>query len=316
MKKQLLIYITVFLLISCTQKESKEVTQLNQFHPQWMHPNLWIEELEKYTNFPYWFEDSLLAIHQIREIVIKEYFVTIENDTVVGLKNYAPSVIATYRFDEQGQLLQLNKQELNEGVLYLEKEFDFNPSDRTTDCFTTFILKEAIPEAINKSGFSSKNVGAFERMTATKDYLDFYNSETNQHLFYVLDTAMNRAIVIDTMLSPNPKDLIVVPNFKRPIKIYNVENLILESNVLEFEYDSFGNLIQYSYRQKSNKVISKMRYNAQGFINGRQDEIYNDGTLLRTRNYVYQLNKKGQPLLFYETSQDKVQKRVLTFEYR
>lgn len=316
MKYGFYLFLVPFFLLSCKQEQPKE-TKLTQFHQQWIKPPLWIPELHEFYNFPYWFDDSLIAANGIHEIQQKEYFVKYANIQEVVLKEQAPSGILTYYFNDAGKVISVKKEEFNNLILYKKKirEYDEQLMD-SVFYFSTYQSRSDMPADLIPEGYSAPIDQQFALEHQTSNYTSFYNVTSDKHLFFITNKQLTSPIAVDTMLSPNPKDIIVIPNFRFPDKIYSVENKVLESNVLEFTYDAFQNLIRYSYRQKSSRVASSVLYNDAGFITGFKNAVFNGNDLVKTQFMTIDISKIGQPLMLYENTHKPMLKKIVVLEYK
>ncbi len=315
MKYGFYLFLVPFFLLSCKQEQPKE-TKLTQFHRQWIKPTLWISELQEYYNFPNWFDDSLIAANGIHEIQQKEYFVKYGDIKEVDLKDLSPDEVITYYFDDSGKVISVKKEEFNNLVLYKKKMIQYeSKSFDSTFYFSSYQSKSEMPTDLIPEGYKAPNDNQYVKDNQNSNYTSFYNSESDKYLFFITNKSHISPIAIDTMLSPSPKDIIVISNFLFPEKIYSVENKVLESNVLEFKYDRFKNLIHYSYRQKSSRVESAVVYNQKGFLIGFKNDVFNGNDLVKTQMMSLSINKIGQPLMMYENTHKPFLKRVVRLEY-
>lgn len=304
-----------FLLFSCQNKQDKNLT-INTFQRQWIKPNLWISGLNEFYNFPNWFDDSLISTHKIQKISLKEFYVRYADNETFNLKDSVPDKWITYHFDSLGKVMSLKIEEFNNRLLFREKVINFQPETFDfTNSYSAFQSKTNLSNFLVPAGFKIANEKQYLPSSKSENYTSYYDSVGGQYLYLITNKDLTSPISIDTMLSPSPKDILIIPNLIAPKKIYNVDNKILESNVLEFDYDDYGNLTKYRFRQKSSKSVSILRYNSKGFLIGFDKFIYSDNYLISKHQETIKINTFGQPLLIYEKTPQPKWKKVVVFAY-
>lgn len=314
-----LFFLSFFSLVSCTQPKVKEGAP-SHFQRQWIKPNLWISELNDLYNFPYWFDDSLLAKNHIHKICQKTYFENYSTIQNVNLDLLSPDEIKTYYFDDQGKIIRMEWEGLHDNFVYKKKIFRY-----AADQFDAEI--HYLPIITQKDSVSGNNLAdsvviskhseeQYLQDKKKRNYTSLYNPTKSQRLFFVHNTALTSPITIDTMLSPAPNDVLIFPDFYKPRKIYSVQNKILESNVLEFRYDPPGNLLSYSYRQNSSKKERRVLYSSNGYISGFIEKVFSDNYLIRSGRTIIQQDAIGRPVKIYKNTEVPQMKKVTVFEYQ
>jgi len=315
MRTVFFIFSGFILLFSCRNEQDKNVN-INSFQRQWIKPNLWISELNEFYNFPNWFDDSLILAHNIQKISLKEFYVYYADIDKLNLKDSVPDKWITYHFDSLGKVMSVKIEEFNNRLLFREKVINFQPETFDfTNSYSAFQSKTNLSNFLAPTGFKIVNEKQYLPSSKSENYTTYYDSVGGQYLYLVTNKDLTSPISIDTMLSPSPKDILIIPNLITPKKIYNVDNKILESNVLEFDYDNYGNLKKYHFRQKSSKTVSILRYNSKGFLIGFDKFIYSDNYLISKHQETIKINTFGQPLLIYEKTPQPKSKKVVVFVY-
>lgn len=301
-----LLFIVFFILLSCNSPLTKE-SSMQRYHPQWIKPNLWISELRELSNFPYWFDDSLVAANNIRTIQQTNYFATYSKWSQKQWKDTVLDEKITYTFNPRGEIQIVKIEHYNDNVCYSTQEIKYMASSekrgRFQPIFQTNMSKGATM------------LPCFLLETKNQNYIGFVDTITQKHIYLVRNEKLTNTISIDTMLHPSPLDVIVVPSFTLPKKIYSIENKVIESNVLEFQYDSFKNLIHYSHRQKSSRKEITLLYNSFGYLNGFVGEIFSDDYLIKTYQQQISLDKLGRPKVIFENTKNPKLKKITTFKY-
>lgn len=304
-----LFFICIFICSSCKNKRV-DAHRFTSNQRQWIKPNLWIKGLNELYNFPYWFDDSLIASNRIHTIQQKEYSANFARFSAHSLANVSPDKITTYTFDESGNITSLKIQLFNDGVHFTTKTFHYTSPLNNQSLFSNYTaqFESSLP-------IEHQTIRKVLLKDQTPNYISYFDTVNSQYIYFVTNTKLTSPISIDTMLRPNPTDILVIPNLTYPQKIYSVSNKILESNVHEFQYDTFKNLVRYSYRQSSSKKEITLNYSSKGYLNGFTGKIFSGDFLIKEFQQIIQTSKDGRPLKIYENTQKKSLKKVTVFLY-
>lgn len=192
---------------------------------------------EKLLAFPFWFNDSLIRQHDIVQIE-RKVFDNQDDSTFL-----MPRRIYTYSFDPKGMLTTLHVKTFYDIIVVGEIEFSFAQPKDGSD---TYRLVTARMIAGNKEE-QDEEYGSFtqsEWLRKTDKLTEFVNTNGDRR-FYLADEKTWNPWVIDTLVEPNPSDIVIWGTTRRPVKEYHVSNIVKEDRV-----------VNYSYHRKSNRLKS------------------------------------------------------------
>lgn len=300
MKQTICLFFVLFLLTACQTNTSKDSNDITANTRQWLKPNLWIEGVKELYNFPHWFDDSLLAANQITKVQIKQFY---GSDSLESLDQY-PIESRTFFFDKQGQIERYVFESFRDNHLLNRKTYVYLPLKEKENYLYRSLESLVEYDFMTQSETSWKsdelNKVQYLSNLHNENVASYFSELKHQFLFQIKSEEILTPMRIDTLLNPNPQDLLIIPNLDRPTKIYNVENKIVESNVYEFNYNDQGILMSYNFLKKSNLKKRLIRYSEKGWMNGFEDFMYSNKDLISKQKFVFELDKNGAPIKIVE----------------
>lgn len=294
------------LFFSCNethvQKKTKTkiVTGEFIFNLQNMYP-----DHERNPSFPVMFNESVIKQNRIRKIERKILNRIDLNDISELLKEEQ-----IHFFDTEGYVISYELKSYYEGLLYHDVFINYEEMIGPSGHRFYKINKETDYKEI---GLEANDVILeSEIVEATENKLILKKGGKKE--FYALKENCWNPVSIDTMFEPQKHDLVFFGSPKRPIKRYQVENLVKESNAITYEYIN-GNLtriIHLSYPFEYRRNIS---YDAKGVCTGYIDSTFSEQLFLNRKVYEYKLSKSGLPVALYETSNKRTKLETYLYEF-
>lgn len=269
--------------------------------------NTILSEDENEVSFPTWFNDSIIKAHRIRKITRKSFLRN--NDLKSEERNVSgktPREIREYYFDENGNLIQLNVHNYYDdreigSVLFsysgIKDYYGFSKVKKNT-----FVSKTTIPFSENGQSLDPESRELdFKMHEKRKDYnkcLVYQDMETGDYLFFIPRKKYWGAMSVDSILAPNPKDMVVWGTPKHPIKKYQVSNKVNEKNVRIYEYQAGNSKICKTNIRKDYPFIYKRDfiYSKQGYCNEFIDSTFSEDIYVTRVISEIQYNKKNEPI--------------------
>ena len=292
--------------------------------------NTLLSEDENDVSFPTWFNDSIIKSHGITKIIRKSFQRnSMENDEIAGLSSTVPREIREYYFDEKGNLIQLNVHNYYDdreigSVLFsysgVKDRYGFSTVKRNV-----FVSKTTKPFAENDEPLDPEVRELDFRMhEKRKDYnkcLVYQDMETGDYLFFIPQKKYWGTLSVDSILAPNPKDVVIWGTPKHPTKKYQVSNKVYEKNVRLFNYQK-GNYKTIQNWVKKDYPFDQKRdflYTKKGFCNGYVDSTFSEDVYVTRVITEIQYNKKHEPIRVIHRKENPTNKAEFfsleTFEY-
>lgn len=310
MRNLILFFTLIFFTLNCSTEGRKRLFKRKEksiYTPSLMHlPSLSTNE-EDYISFPNWFNDSIIETHKIERITRKSY---LEKEGVELINNHQKSFILRelkdYHFTEKGGISKLiirnyyDEKEIGSHIYSYEKE-----KFPKQEYFKTKLEHVYYPGLENKEEdeFFEENLlknpyKIFEKIEANKLIKQYQNIETGDFLYYILSPDHWGALSIDSLVSPNPRDEIVLGSPNHFYKKYQVTNKVKEFNVRSYTYDPthpkkllYWETNHYPFKQKRNFIYTK-----KGICNSYIDSVFsNDQFVTKTKSRIY-YNQENEPI--------------------
>ena len=306
MKQAILIFLTVFTFLSCSSEGKKIFKRKHHssYTPSIVNLSTLLTEEENYISFPNWFNDSIVVNHNINRIVRKSYLKMddLENEVTKG---FIPREIKEYSFTDKGLVSKLEIQNFYDGQEIGSHVFLFgNKKDENEYCDTKLhhlfyvgIENDDEDEYFEESSITTP-YKVFEKVEAIKWFSKYQNTETGDYLYFINSPKFWGALSVDSLISPTPKDEIILGVQGRVYKKYQVTNKINEFNVRTYQYDQKiktkllnWQANNYPFKQKRDFLYAK-----NGVCYAYIDSIFsNDEFVTRTSSKIY-YNKQKQPV--------------------
>jgi hypothetical protein len=272
--KRTLVYLLIlcgFLLSNCTQ-EKKITVRKSEIVADLIHPLYFQEEISSLINFPFWFNDSIVAQQKIQQLTITSFKGVISDTSAYNPESEDetfPKRTLVYTFNQSGRLIQLQITDFSEGIVISNQSFRISQGGQLNYC-----------EAIQKDNLYGV------------DYASFVASNDLDLIHFVLNRKFFGPLSVDSLASPLPNDWVILGFPNKPIKRYKVKNKVKETSISNYEYfdGNFPKLItneDYPFFKKR-----YFNYN-KGHFNGYIDSTFIDETFVTSvKSLIYYDNKQ------------------------
>jgi len=305
-------YIALFLvsLVSCQDiaKGKKELSS-NQ-KPFVFSLNAAFTDAEKYVSFPVWFNDSLISAQGVKKITRTFYYLTKDEEGVSGAETEMREK-KVYWFNEAGQLTKMvfsyyyDDQKIGQmtftysGNKNMEGYVPVKVSEDLEDKSELIEDEKDYPYLLHYPEESSSKFEAYRDV------------ESGDYLYIMKNLKDWGALTIDSVLNPTPYDLIFLGNPKTPSKRYRVSNKVNEKDVVEWEYFSGKNKINYIKRYDYPFEYKRtFNWTENGYCKGYIDSTFSfDNYLIRDLT-DFVLDEKQRPVKVFhkkETQDHKIE---------
>lgn len=237
-------------------------------------------ESERNISFPNYFNDSIVKQFDIKSIERRFYFSSadtfLRNEGELGSdKSFL------FEFDKNGWIKNLTVKNHYDykaisGIVILYK--DYQPQSGY-----------AVSTIEEKSQLDDFHFNRYTVEKTTKNLYTYKNVIVGSNLFVVPNPKHWKPLVIDTMCRPKKEDFIVWGSMKKPMKIYQVNNLVEESNVREFNYEN-GCLKSIKWTDDPFQIVRRFQYNANGICDKFIDSTFSMGGFVSTSRFDIHLD--------------------------
>jgi hypothetical protein len=203
-----------------------------------------LTDSENDVSFPIWFNDSIIKAQKIFKVTRKMFPRNNENNKEYSnINSTVPREIREFYFDRTGSLIQLNvhnyydDREIGSILFSYSGKKDFYGYSEVKH--NKFISKTANPFSEEEQLDPEVRELDFRMHIKRKSYnkcLVYQDMETGDYLFYLPNRKYWRPMAVDSLVAPNPKDLVVWGKPKFVSKKYQVSNKVNEKNVKLFTY--------------------------------------------------------------------------------
>lgn len=289
--KRYMVYLLIlsgFLLSNCTQKK-KVKARKTDIVADLIHPLYFQEEISSLINFPFWFNDSLIASQKIQQLTITSFKGVISDTSVTNPDSdneTFPKRTLVYTFNQEGRLVQLQITDFSEGIVISNQSFRINKSGELNYC-----------EAVQKDNLYGveNNTFTYDPHKFSSNYASFESSNDLDLLHFILNKKFFGPLSVDSIASPLPNDWIILGTPDKPIKRYKVKNKVKETSISNYKYASknFPKLIT----NEDYPFFKKRYFNYQnGHFSGYIDSTFIDETFVTSvKSHIY-YNDKRAPL--------------------
>ncbi len=316
----------IFALSACKSEADSLSTDKNSLYlPSLLNLNTLLTEDENDVSFPIWFNDSIIKAHKIKKITRKSFpRNSFEEGKLVSISSTVPREIREYYFNEKGILIQLNVHNYYDdreigSVLFsyygIKDSYGFSPVKRNK-----FVSKTDKPFAENDDPLEldtrELDFRMHEKKKSYNKCLVFQDMESGDYLFYVPNRRNWRALSIDSMLVPTPKDNLVWGKPMHPTKKYQVSNKVNEKNIREYNYQKnqkaqLVNWVKKEYPFDLKRDFIYKKGNCVGYI----DSTFSEDIYVTRIISEIQYNKKKEPIrIIHRKENSTYEKQFLTLE--
>jgi hypothetical protein len=264
-------------------------------------------EDENEVCFPTWFNDSIIKAHGITKITRKLFARNHDNqDQSLNVSSTVPREIREYFFDESGNITQLNvhyyydEREIGSVLFSYSEKKDHHGYSKVQR--NVFISKTANPFSKNDESIDPEvrelDFKMHEKKVDYKKCLVYQDIETGDYLFYMPQKKYWGALSVDSILRPNPKDIIICGTPNHPYKKYQVSNKIYEKNVRLYSYfEKDKNLLKYWLKKEYPFEFKRdFVYSLKGICNQYIDSTFSENTFVTRIVSELQYNADEEPI--------------------
>lgn len=236
-------------------------------------------ENERNISFPGVFNDSIVKLRSISSIERRFYFSS--SDTFLRNEGELGSDKSfNYEFDANGLLKKLT----------VKNHYDYKTISGIGILYSNYQPKTGYAETTyeEKAQTSDFHFNRYSLEKTTKNLYTYKNLVDGSNLFIVPNPKHWKPLVIDTMCRPKKEDFIVWGSMKKPMKIYQVNNLVEENNVREFNYEK-GILKSIEWTDDPFKIVRTILYNQNGVCHKFIDSTFSMGGFVSTSRFDIRL---------------------------
>lgn len=298
--------LVLLISISCGERDISLTKEKKLYPASLVNLSTLLTEDENDVSFPIWFNDSIIRKNKIKKITRKSFPHAIDDQgNSSQISSTVPREIREYYFNEKGSLIQLNVHNYYDdreigSVLFSYSSFkDFFGYAHVEK--NTFVSKTAKPFQDEESLDPQERELDFRIHVKRKNYnkcLVYQDLETGDYLFFIPRKKFWGVMSVDSILSPNPKDIITLGTPKYPYKKYQVSNKVNEKNVRLYNYQKKHKKVIKNWVKKEYPFVYKrdFLYNKKGLCIGYIDSTLNEEIYVTRNISEIQYNKKQMPV--------------------
>lgn len=242
---------------------------------------------ERTVSFPIWFNDSLIRKHRIHFLRRTLYERQESRDTL----HHQPKEVKSYFFDKNGSVKAFELERFYDNFLIGRVHYEYL-SKKDENGFA-LAKKKRFKGQVPDLG---EEFEAYSIEQYAKKFLVYTNEQTGAYLFFMKDPTNWGPLSIDTVLHPEPQDFVVLGTPLEPHKKYRVENMVNESDVVEYTYSKRGGGIKsVQFDQFPFKTKRSMTYDKDGNCTGFIDSTFSNAHMISRRVSRFQF-KDGLPV--------------------
>ena len=281
------------------RKKRSEKTTMQPFV---FRMNYFLADGERDVSFPVWFNDTLIQQNRIKTLIHRTM---LETDT----KNNEMRAIRIFRFDEQGRLLVVQRKKFYENVLVENVTFKYNGVIDEKGFASVEIIDSMNPNEVSK-------YNNYDKELYHKEYIVYNHAVSGDYFFCVLDENLYEIVSVDSLFNPTPRDVIQYGGPKKPIRRFQVENLVNEKNVTVYRYFNGSDLLRrvefdnYPFYVKKEVSVSKS-----GLCSGYVDSTFSEGKYLNRTVSKFSFNKDQLPVKLVHRGMKSGQFELFEYEY-
>lgn len=264
--------------------------------------NYFLADGEKDISFPVWFNDTIIQKKRIKTLIHKTM-----NRTDV--KASEMRTLRIFQFDEQGKLRVVQRKKFYENVLVENVTFKYNSVIDEKGFASVEIIDSMNPNEVSK--YNNYNKELYH-----KEYIVYNNAVTGDYFFCILDDDLFEIVSADSLFDPTPRDVIQYGGPKKPLRRFQVENLVNEKNVTVFRYFSNSDLLRrvefdnYPFYVKKEVTVDKS-----GVCTGFVDSTFSEKKYLNRTVSKFDLDKDHLPVKLVHQGMKSGQFELFEYEY-
>jgi hypothetical protein len=331
MVKRFLVLFTLSLLLcllilSCGGEGKRKLFNLRKSYPPSLIRNhLLFSDLSNEYSFPIWFHDSLVELNKIskvtRLIYPKRLTEASRGDSILNV----PSETIEYFFRTDGTIENIKRS------FYFDdrkiSEFDFlypKPPNKHGFAQVKVVknnLSKAKSTTSETANFTEVNFKLYDEKKVENQFIEFENRNTGDFLYVIPKKEFWGALNIDRYIRPNPNDVLILGDLGAPKKIYQVENKVNETNVVEYSYKK-GSIKTIQTNNYPFHTTRFFTYDKRGYCIGYIDSTFSDNSFLTRTISNFENNMSFSPTKIYHRKENSENKLTLinyeefVYEYR
>jgi len=308
MIKNRFIFILILLITASCGGDNDDslLKEKKEYPPSLLNLNTLLTDDENDVSFPTWFNDSIVKAHGIKKIIRKSFPKNKDDDgKSADFSSTVPREIREFSFNAKGSLIQLNvhnyydDREIGSVLFSYSGVKGFFGFASVTQ--NVFVSKTSKPFEDVESLDPEVRELDFRIHVKRKNFnkcLVYQDMETGDYLFYAPINKFWGVLSIDSLLAPNPKDVIVLGTPKHPLKKYQVSNKVNEKNIRLYTYQKKHKKVikywirkEYPFNHKRDFLYSKA-----GICTGYIDSTFSEDLFVMRNVSEIQYNKKDEPI--------------------
>lgn len=292
-----ILFAALVLFSACSEK-NKTKTKHNKFTKGLIHPLFFQEEISSNLNFPFWFNDSLVAVNKIMQLTMTS-MKGVPNDSLSPDAEIAfPKKTVVYTFNRSGQLIHIQITNFAEGIIISNQNYQVGKMNSFG--YSKILLKD------NAYGVE-KNLMLYLPSNENSNSLSYTSDDDESMIHYILNPKYQKPLSVDSLIHPLPNDWVMLGLPKQPKKRYHVYNTVKEAQVSEYSYyeNNFPSIItnqEYPFFRKR-----YYNYSKNGTFIGYTDSTFIDETFVTSVKTVLTFkNSLPQKILHRKAHKDGV----------
>lgn len=280
-----ILLLSVLMLTACNAEKKKEARQSSKPSESFIfNMELMFSSSEQNASFPVWFDDTIVKVSGVKTMTRNIYPLVNEGEDPM------PKETRLYNFDEQGGLLSVSIKKFYENMIVQDITFKY-PNIKDNMGYSDVEILNGEEQIEDEGDYTIHSKEKY-----LKKALVYSNVNTGNYLFYMLNKKNWGALTVDSILNPTPDDLIVLGSTRKPQKIYQVHNTVSETNVVDFDYNNNGEVINSIFFEKYPFYYKRhITYNDKGFCIGFIDSTFSANQYLNRIVSSFEMNKKQLP---------------------
>lgn len=276
-------WLLVALTCACTAK-APVVKPAVKAYPTIFHPLYFQDEIASQLNFPFWFNDSLIRLHNIQEIT-RTTFGSYEVDDTVHSETLKKTEIV-YLFSREGKLQEITRIYYAEGLEIARSNYRIG--EKPVNRYYT-------AEDISFNADPSTDYIRMVRVGKKKNVIQYDDAESDVRYHFFSNKRFWGALSVDSIADPEQQDWIIHGTPERPVKRYQVRNTVTENNVTHYQYlnENYPEMITWSDYPFTQKRY--FRYDRGGSFSGFIDSTFIDQAFVTRNVTTFILDKWNRP---------------------
>ncbi len=274
-----------FSLLTACSAEQRKKKQYIPVKPTLLHPFFFQDEMTSMLNFPFWFNDSILASKGI-ESLEHTIMAHVHSDDDGEYPSF-PKRTVRYTFNRKGQVIHIQMTDYSEGIIIAHQSYRIQG--------TTLPYYTAVMRLDNTYGVENSSYLVVPGKRK-KNALQFENFGRGERMHFIQKPRFWGVLSVDSIAKPHPYDWVILGTPARPVKRYKVRNKVKESQVTAYTYREkhYPSTItgeDYPFTRKRS-----FHYTQDGLFDGFTDSTFIDRTFVTRTTVSLQYNKRREPI--------------------